>query len=202
MKKQDPSLNSTKHGCRCSYVRLLPGETMDDYNQIAQTWLTKFLPSDDAQLALVEMLVDAAWQVRRSQRNFENVQFSFFQQNPDQATWTTEQLHRLTLAKRYKTADINTFNRALKAVEDMKKNDHAREMRLEQWLKCIVHEAELCDSDRKFNNKTRDLLRTRPDFPKVRHDGGCPCTLCLYKLGVDQFYAAAAEKEKNKCQDS
>lgn len=197
MRKQDPSTNSLKHGCCSGYVRLLAGETQADYDHLASTWLKKYFPSDDAQIELVQDLIDAAWQKRRSQRNFEDVQQKLFAQNPDQITWTSEQLRVFNLAKRYKTADINTFSKAQKAIEHLQKNDHERVLRIEDMVTRRSKESELSASDRKFNNDTRGLFRARPEIPTLRHDGGCPCAICLYRLGVERYFATDTTEQRS-----
>jgi hypothetical protein len=120
------SQNATKHGCCSEAVLILKHENVADYKALEATWFKAYTPTTDAEKRLIQQLVNADWFSERATRAIASFESQLFNENPNPADWTEDQLKRLALLTRYQTARANAVIKARKAVEDFRKN-RARE---------------------------------------------------------------------------
>jgi hypothetical protein len=176
------SRNSLKHGCRSQNV-LVPGESHEDYEQLWKTWLSRYTPTSPADLELIRLTVDAAWRMQRSERAYQEVEASLLA-TATADKWTDDQLRRLLLMQRYKTADANAFHKCVRLLETIRKNDlQYRAMSQRHATYLFEEAAQGVDYIAAKATLARTVMGPRP-LPTTREDGGCECTPCLLEWGL------------------
>ncbi len=143
--KQNSSRNATTHGLSCETFFLIPGETQEQLDALAQTLADEYREVDSPGLApLLETLLYAFWLQKRAYKKvFESenalAMAEFSRESPE----ITEKIfRRLQLMQRYKTSYENSYQRALRAIEAFRKSHLARrlaEVRVEQIVCSLGH---------------------------------------------------------------
>ncbi len=110
--KANSSVNATSHGC-CSKQMLVKGEQPEDLEALREWWFSHY--DGDQARPFVEAAFLDEWLLKRAQRNYLAVEAQLAE--TDATEWTEEQMHRLALMQRYKTAAERSFARSSGAVE-------------------------------------------------------------------------------------
>ena len=123
--------------------KLLVGdERQEDYNTLLDDFLAEFTPATAHARSLVEDAVHARWLLWRKQRAYNAVEAGIYQAEPDEAFWTEQIFHRISLADRYRTNAERAFKRAMTNVEFLRKTSLAaeeRELRHRRWELQLDH---------------------------------------------------------------
>jgi hypothetical protein len=130
-KKRPRRLNAAKHGCRAKEL-IVPGERRSDYDKLWEMWLAEYAPESEVDMELLRMLVHAAWRLRRSERALREVERALKKARGPAAEWTDDEIRRVQLMQRYKTTDENSYYKALRNIEFMKRS---RDQELQKWEK-------------------------------------------------------------------
>ncbi|MDQ2842166.1 MAG: hypothetical protein M3Y72_14225 [Acidobacteriota bacterium] len=145
--KQSSSQNSTSHGMRSNVVRLLPGESSEEMDAMRAMWESqygRYVEGNAGMALLLCTLGDADWVQRRCTRLFSEVMAQLVEAEAGDAD--EERLakleKKLTLWTRYKTSAENSFQRALRAVEQFLARRRRESM---QQQKIVVKVRETAD---------------------------------------------------------
>ncbi len=117
-------------------------ERQEDYDTLLDDFLAEFSPETTHARALVEDAVHARWMLWRKQRAYNAVEAGIYQTEPDEAYWTEQLFHRISLADRYRTNAERAFKRAITNVEFLRKTSIAaeeRELRHRRWELQLDH---------------------------------------------------------------
>jgi len=123
------SRNATKHGCCSTETLILASESHDEFKSLKSAWFQTYQPKVEAEIHLVNQLVEADWFLQRSTRTVAEVEQSLFVTTPNAAEWTEAQQKTLTRFLRYQTTRNNVLIKRQKAVEDYRKNRAAELIR-------------------------------------------------------------------------
>jgi len=131
------SLNATKHGLTAK-AHVLSNESQEDFDYLRQQYINRFLPQDSIEMDLIDDMVGARWRLRRiaglQTAQFE-LQMSLGDANPYREYKLTDQPKRLATALgraanqdktlelliRYETTYSRMYDRAMKALERLRK---------------------------------------------------------------------------------
>src|SRR5947209_18046353 len=72
------SRNAVRHGCR-SNVHLMDHETAGEYEQVSHNWLDHYRPANPAEFDLVQVIIDAAWRLQRTEYVFSRLEAELFE---------------------------------------------------------------------------------------------------------------------------
>ncbi len=111
--KANSSRNATKHGC-CSKQVIVKGEKPEDFDALQAWWFSNYETETGARPLLEEAALNE-WLLHRTQRNYLAVDARLAESDANE--WTAEQMQRLNLMLRYKTAAERSFHRSMAAVE-------------------------------------------------------------------------------------
>jgi hypothetical protein len=180
--KNNSSQNSLKHGCR-SHNALLPGESPEEYEQLWKTWLSRYSPASPADFEFIRLTVDAAWRMQRSERAYQEVEASLHA-TASPVNWTDDQLRRLLLMQRYKTADANAFHKCVRLLETIQKNDLQIRGISQRQAGYMCDELYKGEDYVNFKSAVERKLAAPVELSTTREDGGCHCTPCLLLWGL------------------
>ena len=118
--KQNSSRNATTHGLSCETFFLIPGETQEQFDALAQSLTDEYREIDSPGLGpLLETLLHALWlQNRAYKKVFESENALAMAELSRESPEITDNIfRRLQLMQRYKTSYENSYQRALRAIE-------------------------------------------------------------------------------------
>lgn len=126
------SMNAVRHGMRAKTL-VLPGESQKDFERTVFHWTDLWEPEDYKEERLVETLIINDWMLQRAVRRLTEAELrACGPQGLLVPEWSAEAKADVDLMQRYKATAERAFYRALKALEDLKK-DLAREKRERHW---------------------------------------------------------------------
>ncbi len=143
MSETNSSRNATKHGLSCETFFLIPGETQEQFDALAQSLTDDYKDVASPGLTpLLETLVHALWLQKRAYKKvFESENALAMAEMSRESSEVTEKIfRRLLLMQRYKTSYENSYQRALRAVEAFRKSRIASfvtQVRIEQMTYSI-----------------------------------------------------------------
>jgi len=109
-------------------------EREEEFKSLKSVWFQTYQPKLEAEIHLVDQLVEADWFSQRATRTVAEVEQKLFQATPNAAEWTEAQQKTLGRFLRYQTTRNNTLIKRQKALEDYRKN-RAAEVARNQILK-------------------------------------------------------------------
>ncbi len=183
--KKDPSGNAVTHGCLCKKLRFLKDEDPADYDRLRLNWLRELEPQSPIAMELVQHIVDANWQMLRSQRRYDEYQSKLDDIDLDQ--WTADQHRNLAVFHRYRTADHNMFQKCVRLFHEHSAVADRNLRRVETLAEKVQKNALLPPESQDLKQNVRRMALTPFPVPSSREDGGCDCNYCLWWLAVDQF---------------
>lgn len=144
MSETNSSRNATKHGLSCETFFLIPGETQEEFDALAQSLTDEYKDVASPGLTpLLETLVHALWLQKRAYKKvFESENALAMAEMSRESSEVTEKIfRRLLLMQRYKTSYENSYQRALRAIEAYRKSRIASfvtQVRIEQMTYSIA----------------------------------------------------------------
>ena len=139
--KETSSRNSTTHGLACGTFFLLPGESEEEYNALAQQWRDEYavLPESPALASLLDTLIKADWVQKRAFNSYCKSETALAMAEISHASQEeiTEIFKRLQLTLRYKTSLENSFQRAFRAIEAFRKSRIAERLTHARTLNAV-----------------------------------------------------------------
>jgi hypothetical protein len=168
--KAKSSQNSKTHGMRSAVFQLLADESPAEYAEHCQMWQKQYEQDEEDGLdpalpALVETLAQNDWLQMRGMRNVSKAELRLAQAEADGAPLEVIQhCHQyLLLMLRYKTAAENSFQKALRAVEQFQ----GRRKR-EELQERTVYMKECDTADRIVSRRQHDERECRAPLQTVR----------------------------------
>jgi|GEM_PF-1305835 len=107
--------NATKHGCCSTETLILASESHDEFKSLKSAWFQTYQPKLEAEIHLIDQLVEADWFHQRSTRTVAEVEQKLFSTTPNPAEWTEAQQKTLTRFLRYQTTRNNTPHQTSKS---------------------------------------------------------------------------------------
>ena len=92
----------------------MKGENREDFEALESWWLANY-DVEQGMRPLLEEAVLNEWLLKRTQRNYLAVEARLAESDANE--WTAEDMHRLALMQRYKTAAERAFHRSWAALE-------------------------------------------------------------------------------------
>jgi hypothetical protein len=178
---------------RAIEIRLLPGETQDQYDEMVAGWKKQWKPADYQEHKLVDTLITNDWLHRRAERWLMETEASIVGQGgPDPMGWTAEQHRRLQFAQQHKANAERAFYRAWSTLQGFRK-DFLREKEKER------------ETLRKLEKQKEELqkeLASRPPKPEPppkpeRRADFCGCQGCVI---VENFRVSEWERRYGEWQ--
>jgi hypothetical protein len=114
--------NATKHGCCSESILFMKTENPADFKALQTTWFKAYNPKDDAEAEMVNKVVESKWYERRCLRKLAEMETHLMEEAGSPFDWTEEQQKTLARFQRYATARTNAVIKAIKALEDYRKN--------------------------------------------------------------------------------
>ncbi len=119
--KSISSQNATNHGMCQERFFLLPGESQEKFDALRETWRKQYHLNEPAVPELVETLVERDWMQQRCTRNICKLEMQLAEAEAAENDDRIDRIERrLNNAYRYKTAAENSFQRALRALEQFR----------------------------------------------------------------------------------
>ena len=114
--------NARRHGLCSEKALILADENVEDYNAIKNAWFNCYKPKEEAEIRLVQQLVDADWFSERANRTVAEVEAQIYNCGYAPINWSDDNHLKLARFQRYQTAKANIVIKCRKAVEDFRKN--------------------------------------------------------------------------------
>jgi hypothetical protein len=137
--KNNSSQNAHKHGCRAKR-KILKGESRRDYNKLWRLWEGEYPPQTEADQELLELLVDCAWRLKRTEEALVEMESMVkFADGADSRQALTLQVG---LRQRYRTTAENSFYKAMRVLDARKKasGERIREIRRKNASEAFDHQ--------------------------------------------------------------
>jgi hypothetical protein len=113
--------NATKHGCCSESILIMKGENPADFKALETTWFKAYNPKDAAETEMVHQIVESKWYEKRCLRKLAEME-THLMDSGSPFEWTEDQQKTLARFQRYATARTNAVIKAIKALEDYRKN--------------------------------------------------------------------------------
>jgi hypothetical protein len=118
--KATSSQNATRHGL-CSNRLILPDEDPHEWNYLKEGWLYDYDPQSPTTLGLVLQAAEAQWLLLRARRRYNENEQKLYIEQRDPILWNEQQQKQFDRFTRYRTTAERAFQRALRAVEDLRR---------------------------------------------------------------------------------
>jgi hypothetical protein len=149
------SQNSRTHGMRSAVFQLLPGESPAEYAEHCLMWQKQYEQYEEDGLdpalpALVETLAQNDWLQMRGMRNVSKAELRLAQAEAEGAPLEViRECHQyLLLMLRYKTAAENSFQKALRAVEQFQGRRKREELQQKNLIvRSVIGDCEVGSPD-------------------------------------------------------
>jgi hypothetical protein len=151
--KAKSSQNAVRHGCCSRKTVFLDDETPEEWEDLKKECIASYDTSTAIGEQLAIEVTEELWQLRRVQRQSDNVLQRIYSQRPDMADWREEDHKSFALVQRYVTAANRSFHRAVAAAER-----HERTGILEQQRERAERDS---DSNRALNRTKSELNRAK-----------------------------------------
>jgi hypothetical protein len=119
--KAKSSQNAVRHGCCSKKVVLLEDETLEEREELIKDCIASYDISTPIGEQLAIQVAEELWQLRRVQRQYDNVMQRLYSQRPNMADWFEEDHRDFSRVQRYATAANRSFQRAVAAAESHEK---------------------------------------------------------------------------------
>jgi hypothetical protein len=118
--KATSSQNATKHGL-CSNRLILPDEDPHEWNYLKEGWLYDYDPQSPTTFGLVLQAAEAQWLLLRARRRYNENEQKLYIEQRDPLLWNEQQQTQFDRFTRYRTTAERAFQRALRLVEDLRR---------------------------------------------------------------------------------
>jgi len=151
--KAKSSQNAVRHGCCSRKTVFLDDETPEEWEDLKKECIASYDTSTAIGEQLAIEVTEELWQLRRVQRQYDNVLQRIYSERPDMADWREEDHKSFALVQRYVTAANRSLHRAVAAAER-----HERTGILEQQRERAERDS---DSNRALNRTKSELNRAK-----------------------------------------
>jgi hypothetical protein len=107
------------HGC-CARKLVLYEDEEAEFQAVTEAWRAEYPPNSALEERLLSEVIDKAWQERRCELRFFEVDVLQGVKRPD--TWTNDDTHKLSLHIRYKTTAERSFQRKLNQLRTIRQD--------------------------------------------------------------------------------
>lgn len=112
-------LSHLTHGCCARKLVLYEGEEAE-FQAVTEAWRAEYPPNSALEERLLSEVIDKAWQERRCELRFFEVDVLQGVKRPD--TWNDDETHKLSLHVRYKTTAERSFQRKLNQLRTIRQD--------------------------------------------------------------------------------
>jgi hypothetical protein len=156
-----PDLKRRRHGCRATKLLIYEGEEAE-YAEFCETWRAEYQPESQLEENVLAQVIEKAWQERRCDQRFCEVDFVTGTKNP--LHWTAEDHHEVGLFTRYKTTSERSFQRKLNQLRTLRQDRLDRLKRSIEREKLRQEQLELARTAEKATAAAQLKPKPEPDL--------------------------------------
>ncbi len=184
--QRDHNPEAGRPPCPVQRIHFHKHENSSDFDHLSSTWLQHFEPCTEAEIGLVQRVIESEWALNRSSRELEDYARQLDNESSGRASWTAEQHQTFARLRRYRAEDERAFHQALRAADRMQLVIAQRQRRAEYWAEAVLRDTELSGEDREIKHKVRERLLSPMPLELRRDDDGCTCAVCVFRVALDR----------------